>query len=138
MQALKDAGIEQPKKYAGAGSSDYSFASGKECGMRLFNLDEPPSAVFCVSDVLALGVMASALDRGMSVPGDVSIIGFDDVDYTTMFRPTLTTVHVPCYELGKKAMSMLAAHISGAKNAARKGIIPHEFRERESCRVYEQ
>ena len=93
---------------------------------------EPPGAIFCVSDILALGVIAAAGKMGLQVPWDLSVTGFDDVDYTTMFHPYLTTVSVPCYELGRRSMLMLYDLIAQKPGAEREVYLPHQIVLRET------
>ena len=66
-----------------------------------------PTAVFCGNDVLAIGALRAAKEMGLSVPGDVSITGFDDIELASLAEPALTTVHVPHREMGRRAAGML-------------------------------
>ncbi len=70
-------------------------------------LEHDVTAVACYNDVVAVGAMLECLDRGVRVPDEVSITGFDDIPLATMIRPTLTTIHVPRHQLGRTAASML-------------------------------
>ena len=132
LDALDAAGIERNDDLIAYASADYSFASGKQAARNLLTLPEPPSAIFCVSDILALGVIASAGKMGLQVPWDLSVTGFDDVDYTTMFHPYLTTVAVPCYELGRRSMLLLYDHIVQKPGAEREVYLPHQMILRET------
>ena len=132
LDALEQAGIEQDDALIAYASADYSFASGKQAARALLSLAEPPSAIFCVSDILALGVIAAAGKMGLQVPWDLSVMGFDDVDYTTMFHPYLTTVAVPCYELGRRSMLLLYDHITQKPGAEQTVYLPHQIVLRES------
>jgi len=134
-QALTDAGITLQEKYVSRGSVDYTFRSGKRAAQNLLSHDEKPSAVFCVSDVLALGVIAQAQEMGLDVPSQLSVTGFDDVDYTKMFHPYLTTVKVPCYDLGKKAMILLQRCMQKKDNIETDVFLSHDFVVRESCKA---
>ncbi len=125
LDALSEAGIQPDDALIAYASADYSFASGKQAARELLSLAEPPSAIFCVSDILALGVIAAAGKMGLQVPWDLSVTGFDDVDYTTMFHPYLTTVAVPCYELGRNSMLLLYDHIMQKPGAQREVYLPH-------------
>ena len=132
LDALEQAGIPRDDALIAYASADYSFASGKQAAREMLALMQPPSAIFCVSDILALGVVAAAGKMGLQVPWDLSVAGFDDVDYTTMFHPYLTTVAVPCYELGRRSMLLLYDHIAqkpGAQNAV---FLPHRVMLRET------
>lgn len=133
LDALEEAGIQRDESLIAYASADYSFASGKQAARDLLSLPEPPSAIFCVSDILALGVIASAGKLGLQVPWDLSVMGFDDVDYTTMFHPYLSTVVVPCYELGRRSMLMLYDHIQQKPGAAMEEYLPHQIMHRETA-----
>ncbi len=71
------------------------------------------SAVFCYNDATAIGLLAECHKHGISVPGDLSIIGFDDIDITTYTMPQLTTIRQPRFELGRRAMQMMLALLNG-------------------------
>ena len=133
LDAIEEAGIRRDESLIAYASADYSFASGKQAARDLLSLPEPPSAIFCVSDILALGVIASAGKLGLQVPWDLSVIGFDDVDYTTMFHPYLSTVAVPCYELGRRSMLMLYDHIQQKPGASMEEYLPHQIMHRETA-----
>lgn len=136
LDALEMAGIQRDEALIAYASADYSFASGKQAARELLQLPEPPSAIFCVSDILALGAIASAGKLGMQVPWDLSVMGFDDVDYTTMFHPYLTTVAVPCYELGRSSMQLLYDQITQKQGTKREVYLPHSIVLRETTAQY--
>lgn len=135
-QALEDAGVPFRDEFVENGSVDYSFQSGRAAAEQLLSRPNRPSAVFCVSDVLALGVIAQAREMGIEIPSDLSVTGFDDVDYTTMFHPYLTTVSVPCHELGRKAMYLLQQCMQKVPDIKKDVYLPYEFIVRESCETY--
>ena len=86
----------------------YGIESGAAAFENLIQKDTKPTAVFCGNDVLAVGALRKARDMGLTVPNDVSIIGFDDIDLSQVTHPMLTTVHVPHREMGKQAARALA------------------------------
>lgn len=86
---------------------DWSPASGYEAGRRL--LDESFTAVFCANDHMALGLVHALTEAGRSVPGQVSVIGFDDVPEAAHFSPPLTTMHQDFAQLGRDAMEVVLA-----------------------------
>lgn len=131
--ALEDAGIGFDERCVAYGDAEYSFASGREAARRLLMQDDPPTALFCVSDILALGAVAEAREMGLQVPRDLGVTGFDDVDYTTMFHPKLTTVAVPCYDLGRQSMLLLHKHIQKQPDAEIHVYLPHTLVIRESA-----
>ncbi|MDN3494831.1 LacI family DNA-binding transcriptional regulator [Planococcus sp. APC 4015] len=80
----------------------------------LLELAPRPTAVFAVSDMRAFGVIAAARSRGMTVPTDLSVVGFDDVDVARLSLPPLTTVHLPLRELGERAVALALGTDTGA------------------------
>ncbi len=129
---LQKYGISPREEYVVYASRDYSFVSGKERANDLLTLDIPPTAIFCISDTLALGAITSAREMGIAVPKDLTVIGFDDVEYTTMFHPYITTVVQPCYELGRHSMQLLFSQITQSKEFSRKLFLEHKLIVRES------
>ena len=91
-----------------------------------------PTAIFCISDTLALGAVTAAREMGLRVPEDLSVIGFDDVDYTTMMHPYISTVSQPCYQLGRKATEMLYGLIAQPDSSPRELVLPHQLMVRET------
>jgi LacI family transcriptional regulator len=73
----------------------------------LLSLPQPPTAIFAFNDNLAIGVVQAARARGVRVPEDLSVVGFDDIEHATIVTPTLTTVRQPLAEMGRTAVSML-------------------------------
>ncbi|MEM1484505.1 LacI family DNA-binding transcriptional regulator [Oscillospiraceae bacterium PP1C4] len=116
-KALEEAGIESNNRYIVYADEDYNFLSGIRAVKELLSLKERPSAVFCISDMIALGAIRAAGELGLRVPEDLTVVGFDDVAYATMFKPMLTTVSQPGYSLGKTSCSMLIKQIGGADPA---------------------
>jgi DNA-binding LacI/PurR family transcriptional regulator len=108
-QALRETGAAQPALLVG----DWSASSGYRLGTQL--ADDPGlTAVFCGNDTMALGVIRALAERGLRVPEDVSIIGFDDVPEAGYYRPPLTTVRQDFGEVGRQALSTLVDRMSGA------------------------
>jgi LacI family transcriptional regulator len=91
----------------------YTIPDGHAAMTALFGLPEPPTAVVCGNDHLAFGALAAARARGLSVPRDLSITGFDDLDFAAFADPPLTTVRVPAAEMGRRAADHLAAAAAG-------------------------
>jgi LacI family transcriptional regulator len=105
MRALDDAGLPyRPELIA---PSDWTRRGGEAAATRLLTQPEPPSAIFCANDLMALGAMAAAAEAGMRVPDDLSIVGFDDIDAAVMVSPALSTIVNPAYETGLLAGILL-------------------------------
>ncbi|TQF77410.1 LacI family DNA-binding transcriptional regulator [Elioraea sp. Yellowstone] len=87
----------------------YTVPDGHAAALVLLSLPEPPTAIVCGNDHLALGALAGVRSLGLSVPHDVSVCGFDDLDFAAYASPPLTTVRVPAAEMGRRAADCLAA-----------------------------
>lgn len=86
---------------------DWSAASGYDRVMELMQLPDPPTAIFCANDMMAVGAMGALSALGLSIPDDVSLVGYNDIEIVRHLRPALTTCRVPSYELGKRAVETL-------------------------------
>ena len=84
----------------------YALTQLHELRHRIFDRGSP-TAIFCTNDLLAIGVVHGLRERGLHVPADVSVIGYDDVELAAMTDPPLTTVHQPTYELGATAYELM-------------------------------
>jgi LacI family transcriptional regulator len=119
-------GLAVPDSYVVGG--DFFLASGEAAGRRLLALDEPPTAIFAAGDQMAIGAMHAAADAGLSVPRDLAVVGFDDVDAAGLVRPALTTVAQDQRALGAAAVAalrdMLDAGPSSPVPAAEPRIVP--------------
>jgi LacI family transcriptional regulator len=87
--------------------SDFEISGGLDAASSLLDLPEPPTAIFAFNDNLAIGAIQAARARGLRVPDEVSVVGFDDVEYATIVTPALTTVRQPLAEMGRTAVSLL-------------------------------
>jgi DNA-binding LacI/PurR family transcriptional regulator len=105
---LRAAGAKVPDIVCG----DWSARSGYEIGHRLAAMSEV-TAVLCCNDQMALGLLRALTERSRNVPGDVSVVGFDDIPEAAFFPPPLTTVRQDFGELGRRAMHLLMDRICG-------------------------
>jgi len=104
-EGLAAAGIAMPAAYVQEG--DYGFESGLAAAEALLSLPEPPSAIFAGNDIMAAALLKVARGRGLSVPDDLSVAGFDDIRLGTYVRPSVTTVHTSPRLLGRESGRML-------------------------------
>jgi len=81
----------------------------------LLNSDQPPTAIFASNDTMAMAAMDAVRDKGLRVPEDVSILGFDDIPQAAMVRPALTTVRQPLEQMGRVATQMLLDILKNAQ-----------------------
>lgn len=91
----------------------YSISNGAAALENLMQADQTPTAIICGNDVLAAGALVQARKMGLTVPDDLSITGFDDIEIAEIVTPPLTTVHVPHRKMGKGAAQMLVALRNG-------------------------
>ncbi|MDR1354978.1 MAG: LacI family DNA-binding transcriptional regulator [Propionibacteriaceae bacterium] len=133
-ESLIAAGITPVPEYVVYGSPDYSFSSGKAAAQALLDLSEPPTAIFCISDTLAMGAVVAAQEAGLRVPDDISITGFDDVAVNEVIRPQLTTLAQPCYALGVTSATALFALI-GHEPTPLEHVLDHHLVIRQSSGI---
>jgi len=113
-QALALADIPFVPEYAVHG--DGRPESGESAMQRLLALPTRPSAIFCYNDMSALGAMRAIYAGGLSVPGDISVIGFDDLFFASYTRPGLTTIRQPKRTMGRIATEAMVKLLSGGKS----------------------
>ena len=114
---------------------NYSFKSGIKAAKQFLLMKEnSPTAVFAISDVMAIGAIRGFKEKGVNVPGDISVMGFDGISYAEMYNPALTTISQPQYELGCESMRLLLMHIKGEVIGPRNMILEHKPVIRESTR----
>jgi DNA-binding LacI/PurR family transcriptional regulator len=107
-QALRDAGAEVPAVSTG----DWSAASGFEAGKQLAR-QRDVTAILCANDTMAIGLLRALAERGLRVPDDVSVIGFDDIPEASYYLPPLTTVRQDFGEVGRQALDVLIQQMAG-------------------------
>ena len=121
VAALIETGIsfnEAYYRYEGQGQ-----LSGEEVMPMFLGMDEPPTAIFCVTDATAFGALKYCMEEGISVPQQLSIVGFDDTRYAQYSVPALTTVRQPMLEAGRVAVSELFELIADAAYIPRKVLL---------------
>jgi LacI family transcriptional regulator len=123
-------GLELPPERIVPGN--YFPDSGYAAMQRLLDLPEPPDAVFAANDQMANGAMLAIRDRGLRVPEDMIMVGFDDVSLARYTSPPLTTVHQPAYELGFQAARTVLGAID-ADVAMARIVLPTALVVRQSC-----
>ena len=109
LDSIRDHGLDVPRQRIL--ERPYTVAGGRDA-MRVF-LDQadPPTAVICGNDILALGALAECRARGIQVPREMSVVGFDDLEISAQLDPALTTIHVPAAEMGRRTADFLLAQI---------------------------
>jgi DNA-binding LacI/PurR family transcriptional regulator len=130
-EALAEAGLEPLEVAEGV----WDPADGARMADGRLALPEPPTAIVCGNDLLALGAMQAARLRGLRVPDDVAVAGFNDFEFARFTDPPLTTVRVPGYDLGRTGAESLVAQLAGegAPAEGQRLTLPVELRLRGSA-----
>lgn len=132
-KALHEANIELDTDLIIRG--DYGFRSGFNCAGKL--MEHKPTAIFAISDMQAIGVIKALKGMGLSVPEDISVVGFDNVTFSEIYDPGITTVSQPTYKMGSKAMNILIDELKGGSKTPQQIIMKHELIIRDSARKIE-
>ena len=117
LQGLEQAGLPVDDELIRMAVYTREGAIGETLGV--LALPDPATAIFTTDNLMTLGAFDGAMRSGRRIPGEVSIVGFDDLDWTTIVRPPLTVVAQPVYELGTTAASRLLARIAGDETPPR-------------------
>ncbi len=132
-KAMDEAKLYIDKQWVRDG--DWSLEDGNQQMMDILKSDNRPTAVFAACDLIAIGVIRAIHQFGLTVPDDISIISFDDIEMSTYTNPSLTTFHVPKKEIGKLAVKMLLDQINGNNPGfPLKVMVSAELVERESVK----
>ena len=131
-QALTEAGLDPAAAVVLPG--DFREPSGFRAGVELAKLVPRPTAVFVANDSMAVGLLAALEGLGINVPGDLSVVGFDDVDIAGYVQPPLTTVRIDAFALGQRATEMMIKEIQSSKGGTVQHILlPAILKIRRSC-----
>jgi LacI family transcriptional regulator len=114
---------------------DFWQPVGCQAAITLLSLKQPPTAIFASNDLSAFGAMDAARDRGLRIPEDISIVGFDDIPQASLTHPKLTTVRQPLDEMGRTAVRMLLARIEDPSQPPRRVTLPTQLIVRDSCKA---
>jgi LacI family transcriptional regulator len=129
-EALEELGLPQQASYIQGG--DFYEPSGYAGMEHLLALDNPPDAVFCASDMMAVGAIGAAKAAGVKIPGDIAIVGFDDAPFAGAFDPPITTIRQDKIGLGHAAAERLMALIDDPLATPPQLMLPVELVIRES------
>ena len=109
---LERHGIELPSRLIA--ESPYTIHDGRRaCALILSRNDPRPTAIICGNDILALGALAECQAQGIAVPGDISVVGFDNLEFSMHSNPPLTTIDVPAEDMGTSAANFILGHLQG-------------------------
>ncbi len=107
--------------------------SGRMLTGKLLNMTQPPTALFTSNNLMTLGALEAIQTRGLSIPDDVAIIGFDDISWATLLNPPLTVVRQPSYEIGRRAADMLFHRIAEPQRPSALTVLKTKLVVRGSC-----
>lgn len=132
QDAIQQSGLQlQPDLIAtGAYSEDGGYLAMKQ----LLELTQRPSAIFAANDLMAMGAMIAIREVGLTIPGDIAVVGFDDIASARLVYPSLTTIHQFQHRMGERAADMLLERIKGtAPKSGRSEVMPFQLIERDSA-----
>lgn len=130
-QALREHGVAVDDDLIGGGTWDPHDAA--TVTQRLLQLPDPPTAIFAASDDLALRVIATLREHGKRVPGDVAVVGFDDVPIAGESVPALTTVRIPLSDMGRRAAALVLQQIEQGEQVPSSVVVPTELVRRQTA-----
>jgi LacI family transcriptional regulator len=122
-RGLDTAGI--PFDAALTAVGDWTRPGGSQAMRALLSLPAPPTAVFSANDLMAIGAMDAAHEAALSMPGDLAVVGYDDIEAAALVSPPLTTVVNPAYEAGRVAGGLLAERMTGGYSGERREVVLH-------------
>jgi LacI family transcriptional regulator len=132
LLALRAAGVRPDPELIREGN--FKQDSGRELTRQLLDISPPPTALFCTNNLMTVGALQTLREQRVPIPEDLSLVGYDDMEWWTLTQPPLTTVGQPVYDLGREAMRLLLAQI-GREKARRpqRVVLKPELILRDSC-----
>jgi LacI family repressor for deo operon, udp, cdd, tsx, nupC, and nupG len=100
------------------------------------DLNHPPTAVFAANDEMAFGAINAISSKGLSVPHDISVVGFDDIKFSSIFKPALTTISQPAFEMGTMAMKLLIKLMNKEEIERHQYLMEDQLIIRDSCSTH--
>jgi LacI family transcriptional regulator len=134
-RALDEGGL--PRDAALEIAANATEDGGYDAARRLLALDELPTAVFAVSDAMAVGALGALREAGIAVPGDIAVAGFGDLPIARYVTPALSSVRVPAFELGRLAIDRMLLAIARGGRSASHDMLECSVVPRDSCGVHE-
>ena len=128
--SLQEAGIEFDKSLMVEG--EFTMASGQIAANQFVQMKDRPTAIFCMNDDMAIAAIQTFKSNGIRVPEDISIAGFDNIEYSKYTDPPLTTIDQPAQEIGRVAVNKLLQLIEEKELSQTEYVLPYEFIVRES------
>jgi LacI family transcriptional regulator len=123
LRAVKAAALDPNQAIIDITTRAQNAREGEESVEKLLSATRRPTAVFCANDLLALGVMRGLIKRGISIPADMALIGYDDVEFASVLATPLTSIRQPKYELGRAATELLLDEANNPTTHEHKHIV---------------
>jgi len=130
-KALQEAGFSLQENYVKIGYLKYE--GGYRVMISFLKELPPPTAVFCANDMMALGAIDACAEKGVKVPQDVAVVGFDDMWIASLKAVQLTTVRQPRYQMGVKAVDLMIERIQGKRGEIKRVILSTKLIIRQTC-----
>jgi LacI family transcriptional regulator len=132
-KALEEAGLPYDEKLVLRG--DYHAQSGMDITHTILRMDPRPTAIFALNDLMALGALRAAAEAGCSVPSDLAVVGYDDLELSHFTNPPLTTIAQPKTEIGAQAVDLLVDRMSRKDRSPSRVVLPPELIVRRSTQA---
>ena len=126
-EALRNAGVGIDETLIAFADSDYSYTSAGVVVRKMLDKEKRPTAVFAISDIMAIAVMNAAKEMGFGIPDNLSIFGFDDIEMASMTEPKISSVNQSNYIMGKRAMRMLLDILENRELPERQVYVEHQL-----------
>jgi LacI family transcriptional regulator/LacI family repressor for deo operon, udp, cdd, tsx, nupC, and nupG len=131
LKALEDYGIPLDEELIMSGNSKHE--SGKRLSAKLLDLKNPPTAFFTGNNLITLGALETIHNRGLKIPDEIAIVGFDDMPWSISLNPPLTAVSQPGYEIGRRSAELLIQRINDPSRESVKVELRTKLMIRKSC-----
>jgi len=132
MKALQDADLDFVPRLLKVG--DYGLKSGMASAAHFLSMPQKPTAVFAISDLMAIGALKAFRQNGLRIPEDMAVVGFDNISFSSVCEPALTTISQPAFKMGSRAMELLLKKISNNQKEQQNVLLNYELIVRESTR----
>lgn len=133
LDVLEDEGLDADPELQLFEAPDWQSHGGQAMAEKLLDLPDAPTAIMCGSDLVALGAIRALRERGIAIPDEVAVTGFDDFEFSSVVDPAITTVRVPAYEQGRVAAELLLERLNGREPEQTHIVLDDEVILRESA-----
>lgn len=129
-QALEESGLDYDSELIRSGH--YTYKGGQRAAREFLEHSERPTAIFAISDIMAVGAIRAIKAAGLKIPEDVAVVGFDNSEISALYDPRLSTISQPRYDLGRITVELLVRMIKGEELDKKEHYLEHELIIRES------